>query len=183
MALDPNRLQFLETGARSYLQGAAAIAMFQQEVYRVCRQELTKHRPELANAMGVSLDGELKVNVSPRYAQDADWTSASIGVELNQKGVVRLYLYVWWRYGDDNSPHTSAVVSVYCDKGETRARLWSAFKKAAGAKVYNDSGELWFEYRLAPAEFPKLEDKLDEALTDWISIWSQIGGLKKYLSK
>jgi hypothetical protein len=103
-------------------------------------------------------------------------------VALNQKGVVRVYLYVWWRYGDDNSPLTSAVVSVYCENGETRARLWNAFKEAAGVSVYNDGGELWFEHRLVPADFRKLEDKLDDMLTNWASIWNQIGGLKKYLS-
>lgn len=182
MALDRNRQEFLETGARSYIQGTAAIAMFQREVSQACRRTLTKHRPELAKTMGVPLDAEPKVRITPRDAQEVDGTSVSIGVELNQKGVVRVYLYVWWRYGDDSSPLTSAVASVYCDKGETRTRLWTAFKKAAGANVDNDGGELWFEHRLAPAEFPQLEEELDEMLKDWISIWNQIGGLKKYLS-
>ena len=182
MPLDPNRQEFLETGARSYLQGAAAMAMFQRETYQVCQREFIKHRLGLAKAMGLSLDGEPKAQISPKYAQHADGTDDSIGVVLNQKGVGRVYLYVWWRYGDNNSQLMSAVASVYCDKGETRARLWTAFKKAAGAKVYNDSGELWIEHRLVPAEFPRLEEKLDEMLTDWISIWNQIGGLKKYLS-
>jgi hypothetical protein len=131
--------------------------------------------------MGVPLDGEPKEYIYPK-AQEADGTTASIGAESNQKGVFWVHLYVWWRYGDDNSPLTSAVASVYCDKAETRARLWTAFKKAAGANVYNDGGELWFEQRLVPADFPKLEERLDEILMGWISIWNQIGGLKKYLS-
>ncbi len=39
MALDPNRQEFLETGARSYLQATAAIAMFQRHDQNFAQQD------------------------------------------------------------------------------------------------------------------------------------------------
>jgi|GEM_PF-5404133 hypothetical protein len=65
MVLDPNRQEFLEFAARSYIQATAAMAMFQREVYQACRRALTKHRPELTTSMGVPLDGETKVTLGP----------------------------------------------------------------------------------------------------------------------
>jgi len=179
------RREFLETGARFYLQGMAAMAKFQRQVHEVCQRVLTKRLTELGKAVGQPLDAsQIKVSAYPAKAEDqitSDGTSASFGVKLLQKGLGTFYLYVWWRYADSETPLVSAVASVYCHRGDVRTKLLSSFKRASGGRIQDEEGEHWMEEIIAPTDFPDLEQKLDAPMSDWIRIWTQIGGLKRHL--
>jgi hypothetical protein len=178
------RRNFLVTGARSFLQGAAAMAKFHREVYQSCRKALENRLPELETALGIKLDaGGIVAHPAKWDLQDLDLTSPAgiVGARLWIENWGNIYSYCWWRYGEDGEePVLSAVASIEPSKVDARAQ-WERALKSVDARVRRERGEweLWIERILTPDAFSDLETCLDELLGDFAALLAKARALLK----
>lgn len=161
------RRNFLITGARSFLQAAAAMAKFHREVYEGCRKALRNRLADLGTALAMKLDADQIVPDPAKWDWDGlDPASpqGSVGARLPITDWGNLYCYCWWRYEDDaDEPVLVALASIAPTKAEIR-KQWERALKSVEPTVQCDGWELWIERVLTPDAFGDLDSSLDQLL-------------------
>ncbi|MBI3665507.1 MAG: hypothetical protein HY236_04660 [Acidobacteria bacterium] len=176
------RHQFMETGASTYLEALAAVGKFQREVWEACSSVFKERAKELGDALGQPVDaGEISIHQWPGQLLKFDGFYAILGAKVQLRQVATLYCYVWWGYEDSAEAFVRAVVAVYAEAAEVRKKLLSSFRAEAKSRIKDDSGEIYLQEPIPPDEFPNLQQKLNDLLTEWIGLWKKIGGLKLHL--
>jgi hypothetical protein len=171
------RRNFLVTGARSFLQGTAAMAKFHREVYHGCRKALENQLPALEKALAMKLDARAII-ADPDTWDLAD-PAESVGARLWIENWGNIYSYCWWRYGEDGEePVVSAVASIESAKAATRQQ-WEQALKSVDPRVDRDERELWIEQVLSPDAFGDFESALNELLGSFAALLAKAKGRLK----
>jgi len=161
------RREFLITGARSFLQGNAALAKFYDEVYRGCRKVLENRLPELEKALDLKIDPDQIAWEPAKWdlaRLDLDQPSVFVGAGVQAKNLGRLRCYLWWRFeGDAQEPVISAVASIVLSSGAA-TQEWNQALTAVDPEVRRDDWELFVDRVLTAGESADFETILDQWL-------------------
>jgi hypothetical protein len=179
--------ELLEEGARSYLEAATALVLFQREVQNKCRDALEEILPDYSSALiGTSTKSrfrsdEVESVAEPAFSKwEGDWWS--VGVQIVRRDLPKLR---WWTMQCCLERYTEGD-GLYCWIAE-----WFPTSKVAGVvfdkfrrlnrNVLCEGKAIWLESAVPIEEVSHFEDKLDRLLPQWVELWEKVGGIREAL--
>jgi hypothetical protein len=158
---------FLNEGAKSYIDALAAVEAFEGKVRRVCKDAYEKYKPELVSKMGLK-DAVCKDHDNTDPANG----SAELGVlQSTKSGREWFYVYLKWDGAKDGSPEISACVSLEFIKRSDRDDYARLLPRTSSIKCDDDDDGyyLWSHKNLT--DLSSCSETFYELLDEWLACW------------
>src|SRR5258708_3641466 len=109
--------EFLNEGAKSYLDALAAIVGFEEKVRSICKEVYKKYRSQLVSTMGLE-DAQCRED---DLTKEPENRFAELGVcQDSASGRETLYIYLMWDGAKNGAPEISACVCLEFSKKSDR---------------------------------------------------------------
>lgn len=165
---------FFATGAGKYVDVDDAITEFRRLAQHKSRTVVSGRLDELNEACGM----HWTIKELADYLEKTD-DYHYLGNKIEVKGLGGLYFCLRLSR-EDGSRGLAAYVFLYRSRRNLAADLWD--RSGVGSSVtYKGRNNLGFGRPLTVDKIAELEERLDEAITDFIAFINESGGLKKHL--
>jgi hypothetical protein len=172
--LDRER-EFFVTGVKTYVDADDAISEFRHMVQHKCWTVACGRLEEVNEACGM----HLTPTDLHDYVQKTD-DHHYVGKQADVKGLGGIYFCLRLSRGDHGS-RFDAFAFLYRTHRNLATSLWDRAGRSASA-TWKGRRNLGFSRPLPEDKIPDFEDRLDEAVTDFLAFINKNGGLKKNLA-
>jgi hypothetical protein len=156
---------FLNEGAKSYIDALTAVEAFEGKVRRVCKEAYEKYKPELVSKMGLK-DAVCKDHNNKDPANGC----AELGILQSAKsGREWFYVYVMWDGTKEGAPEISACVSLEFSKKDDRDDHAKSLPRTSSITRGDDGNYLWSHKNLS--DLSSCPETFCKLLDEWLACW------------